>query len=229
MLFKDKINWCLVDRTIVNKDFIIARGSTYNLYSDKIMINGKNFYKPSLGVWKVHKHHPMIIQHPINTTHFINVWPYMSSFGYEGGRGEHNKKMPADIFDDRKDYDLAFFVFMPESDADESSKWKKVKVLEDALVQADGKKSAAALWYAEHGWDFRADDVAVATPIMPSQVPLYAFHNFLTRKHDLYTGGRDEPEKIAHIELTLGQARETFEALVPLLEKRFETQMYEKR
>ena len=137
MWTKTKIHINPVDSKIVTRDFIVAEmteGSYIFLHKDNNPFN-KDLWASTLHLFKVHKKHPLRI-FSSNTNH-TDIYP-------ANERRKKYQRIPAEVFRDRMDYDMATFMIVPYENPDSGKYWKKF-LIEDGFVSKTDDQICASI------------------------------------------------------------------------------------
>jgi len=110
---KDKGIMNKVDSKIVRKDYIIAEGSTRSyFYHEKESPLKRDLTLPIFYLLKIHKNHPIRV--------------YSFRYDYTSIFPLNEKRWPAEVYADRKSYDLTSLLMVPHEIKDDNSKWKNL-------------------------------------------------------------------------------------------------------
>jgi hypothetical protein len=211
MLKKHEVLNKYIDVMLIEQDYIITQGLTYTPFSNKCKINGRKVLKPILGIWRVHRDYPLIIE---VLDHSVNI-----------ELKKNDKKIPKRVYRNKIGYGLTTFVLFP-ADLDIESinrHWKKVATLDRAFKGKNGE-GPVTIGYLEHRQDLY--DIDIAVHLVGMQLPLYLLDNFFSKTHRIYSHRRTFYQSLeGKIEMSPKQAEEVNFKVIDLLEKRYKTNL----
>jgi len=163
---KRKVHLNPIDVEIVRDGFLICEGSTlkYTLSHE----GDKNPFKrglfvPVLYLFKVHRNHPMKVQ--ISELGRAYLYPDKDF------KRSHPKRMPAEVYKDRMDWDITTFLMVPFTNGEFGTGWKKYEI-PGGFTSDLGVTRDSTFLYARGG-DIHSQDSLTVLRVMPSQVVAY--------------------------------------------------------
>jgi len=167
-------------------------------------------------IFKVHRNHPMgIFSASIN---HINIYP-----------ANENKKrcprMPAEVYKDKKDYDLFTLMLVPFENPEIGEHWKKFEIKEAFVLEREGVVRNISLIYLEHGVNIHQQDSLKISEVMPSQVISHIFYWLKDNKEITSHEKTFETKLEGKISIPIGEVRNLTAKLSDILEKRYSTRL----
>jgi len=122
-------------------------------------------------MFKVHKNHPLKITH--SSINHVHIYPTSED-------RVKRPRMPAEVFRDKMDHDLAAFMMLPFNMDIEKEKtlWEKIAVIEDGFIPHEGsnqEKQPASIIYLPHGLNLK-EGIYKVSEVMPSFVGHHLFY-----------------------------------------------------
>jgi len=208
-----------VDSKIVKRDFIIAEsyGSSYGFLHKNEESNPfkRSINVPMFYIFKVHKNHPM------------RIFSSSQSFTYIYPAKEDDKKkprMPAEVYDDRLDYDLAKFMLVPFNVNEKNiGKWEKTSIKE-GFVSELGRRHDVSLLYGDYGASINGQDyLRRVSEVSPSKI-INHFYSWLYEGGKIFSHNRTFNQKLeGRVDIPVGNLIP--EDLFRTLEKRYNTKL----
>ena len=199
----------MMDKLIVKKEYIFARGTDHLL--NDMTFEGREFSKPSMGIWKVHPEHPITInnhtKNPFGKDNYVTI------------SHDHAKPFisPAAAWKRQDMWDATAFFLLPRKyEADGA-----LATIDDAFITKDGK-GPVTLFNIPHEYAL-SSGLHFAVPTMQTQLSALTFRTFLYHPHKIQTL-KDHREWICEgtIDIPLKAAQDVlYNVIVPTLEKRY--------
>ena len=208
------------DSKIVTRDFIIGEGSSNSLHTFLDMDEnpfGRSLYVPIMYIFKVHRNHPMRI-FSASIDH-INIYP----------ANEHKKRhsrMPAEVYNNKMDYDLFTLMLVPFDNPDIGDYWRKKFEIKKAFVpEKEGPIRDISLSYLEQGANMHSQDSLKISEVMPSQVINHVFYWLKGNKEIISHEKTFETKLEGRIDIPTEKVRTLTAQLSSILEKRYSTRL----
>jgi len=219
MWTKRKRNFYPVDSKIVKNDFIIAEGSAsgYSFLDKDENPFHRDLFAPIFYIFKVHKNHPMRILSPNHD--YVDIYP-----AYE--LNKKNPRAPARVYEDKMDYDLATFLFLPHTiDNDKVKSWDRFYI-KGGFINNNDERVDACLLYLKYGTSLNSQDPKKVSEVMPSQI-IDHFNSWLYEDNKkIYSHVHKFNQKLeGRIDVPLETARELTAKIMSILEKRYKTKL----
>ena len=235
MWVKRRTNLEPVDSKIVTRDFIVAEGSTisYNFLGEKNNPFNRSIRVPIFYMFKVHKNHPLKVFS--SSTNYIYIYPAKES-------KKSKPRMPAEVYRDKMDYDLATFLFLPFDINLGKSHWKKFSIeegffpeIKDSIKEYSDNlrenkwlpefaslSKKASLLYAKHGPSIHCQDsFHRVSEVMPSQL-INHFFSWLREGKEIQTHDKTFDSRLeGNVGVSIERAREITWEVMNVLEKRW--------
>lgn len=209
------------ERTIVNDGFIFVDGKTRSFSSG---IAEENPFKlnlciPIIHFLKVHKEHPLEIVS--SSPSFVGIYPI----------GEE-KRMPAEVFEDRNTWDITTFLLLPYQVNEEKIKHWKVHNLDNSFFAKDNTADRiASVLYVPGHLSIHSSDVLHRYGFIPaSQIQNQLFY-WMVQGHRIFGfDKKHEEHEVGRFEVPLNKAREVTLSLANELERHYgEKILFEKQ
>ena len=204
----------------VKEGFIVLDGSTVSyefLEEDKTPFN-RSIFAPILYIFKAHKNN--LLRVSSSSQNFVSIYPV---------KDLKSHRMPANVYEDKRAYDLATFLLLPyivDKD-DVSTKWKILFSSDNFFkIKDSSKKSGASLIYLPHGASLGGQDtIGKVSRVMPYQI-LNHFFDWLNSPHEIYSHENTFNQKLeGEINIPIETVRDVSFNLMQVLETRFKTKI----
>jgi len=220
MWIRNNLTRDLSDSKIVTRDFIIGEGSSSGLYGFLDMDKnpfGRSLYVPIMYIFKVHRNHPMRIFS--TSTNHTDIYP----------ASEHKKRhprMPAEVYEDKMDYDLFTLMLVPFENPDIGDYWrKKFKIKEAFVPEEEGLIRDISLIYLEQGANIHSQDSLKISEVMSSQVINHVFYWLKDNKRITSHDKTFKTKLEGRISIPIEKALDLTAQLSNILEKRYSTRL----
>ena len=206
------------DIKIIKDDYVIANGTSgaSMTFAEKTPF-GRSVFLPIFYIFKVHQNHPLRVL--TQGRHFTSIYPAKEI--------KHHTRMPARVYEDKMDYDLATFFLVPYTiDSDEKSAWKN-EVVKSGFTYEDGRKQDISLLsLLETGFSTHSCDSLKVSQVMPTQV-VYHLTDWISGNQEIYSHDRTFNQKLeGRISIDEQTARRLAEKLTFDLEKKYKSQLF---
>lgn len=161
---RHKVHVGHVDVEILRDGFLICEGSTlkYAFLQEENPFK-RSLFIPTLYLFKVHRNHPLRVQ--------SSGWGHIYLYPDKDFKKSHPRRMPAEVYEDKMDWDITTFLMVPFTEGDFGTVWNKHEI-PGGFTSDSGITRDSTLLYVNEG-GIHPQDSLTALRVMPSQVVAY--------------------------------------------------------